>query len=305
VIKAVGKVGNLKLKTENYELGSYHVGIGHTRWATHGGVTEANCHPHLSQSGRFIVIHNGIIENYAELKAELIEKGYTFSSETDTEITVKLFEDLYDGDHLSTMQALRTRMHGAYGLVFLDREHPDRLFGTKKGSPMVLGFGKGERFISSDYRSLIGLIDNYIILEDDDIFLVTPEDYTILSGTTPVSRPELRVDESEKPVELGDFPHFMLKEIFEQPKVLEDVFRGRINFESYDLHSDTLEHIAGLAIKRVTIVASGTSYHAGLMGKYYLEELAGLPTDVVVSTEFKYKKKFVSSDELYIFVSQS
>lgn len=181
IIKSVGKVGNLKVKAETFDMASYHAGIGHTRWATHGGVTEENCHPHVSQSGRFVVIHNGIIENYTELKAELIEKGYSFYSQTDTEITVKLFEDMFDGDHLSTMQKIVKRMHGAYGLVFLDREHPDRIFGTKKGSPMVLGFGKEEQFISSDYRSLIGLIDDYIILEDGDIFLVTPEEYTIIA----------------------------------------------------------------------------------------------------------------------------
>ena len=170
---------------------------------------------------------------------------------------------------------------------------------------MVLGFAKDERFISSDYRSLIGLIDDYIILEDGDIFLVTPEDYSIISNSASIDRTHHRVDESEKPAELGDFPHFMLKEIFEQPKVLEDVFRGRIDFTTNELHSDTLEHISTLGIERISIIASGTSYHAGLLGKYYLEELAGIPTDVIVSTEFKYKKKFISSNELYIFVSQS
>jgi glucosamine--fructose-6-phosphate aminotransferase (isomerizing) len=181
VIKAVGKVNNLKLKTDAIDFSMYQAGIGHTRWATHGGVTEANCHPHLSESGRFVVIHNGIIENYNELKTELIAKGYTFKSETDTEVTVQLFEDIFDGDYLSTMSKLVARMHGAYGLVFLDRDNPNVMFGTKKGSPMVLGFGKNERYISSDYRSLIGLIDDYIILEDGDIFLMTLDNYTILS----------------------------------------------------------------------------------------------------------------------------
>ena len=305
VIRAVGKVNNLKIKTDNIDFSTYHAGIGHTRWATHGGVTEANCHPHISQSGRFVVIHNGIIENYNELKTELIAKWYTFQSETDTEVTVQLFEDIFDGDYLSTMSKLVARMHGAYGLVFLDRDNADVMFGTKKGSPMVLGFGKTERYISSDYRSLIGLIDDYIILEDGDIFAMTPDNYTILSEWQSTDRIRQIVDESEKITELGDFPNFMTKEVFEQPRVLEDVFRGRIDFQNYSLHSDTLAHIATLGIKRINIVASGTSYHAGLLGKYYLEELANIPVDVIVSTEFKYKKKFVSSDELYIFVSQS
>lgn len=305
VIKAVGKVNNLKIKTDRIDFSSYHAGIGHTRWATHGGVTEANCHPHISQSWRFVVIHNGIIENYNELKAELIAKGYTFKSETDTEVTVQLFEDMFDGDYLSTMTKLVKRMHGAYGLVFLDRDNGNQIFGTKKGSPMVLGFGKGERYISSDYRSLIGLIDDYIILEDGDIFLMTLDNYTILSGWQDADRTRQLVDESEKVVELGDFPNFMLKEVFEQSRVLQDVWRGRIDFSAYSLHSDTLAHIATLGIKRVVVVASGTSYHAGLLGKYYLEELANIPVDVVVSTEFKYKKKFVSPEDLYVFVSQS
>ncbi len=305
VVKAVGKVNNLKTKTDSIDFSTYHAGIWHTRWATHGGVTEANCHPHISQNGRFVVIHNGIIENYIELKTELIAKWYIFHSETDTEVTVHLFEDMFDGDYLSTMTKLVQKMHGAYGLVFLDRDNASTIFGTKKGSPMVLGFGKTERYISSDYRSLIGLIDDYIILEDGDIFMITPDNYTILSEWQAADRIRQTVDESEKVAELGDFPNFMLKEVFEQPRVLEDVFRGRIDFQNYSLHSDTLAHIATLGIKRINIVASGTSYHAGLLGKYYLEELANIPVDVIVSTEFKYKKKFVSTDELYIFVSQS
>lgn len=216
VIKAVGKVGNLKIKTESYEMASYHAGIGHTRWATHGGVNETNCHPHVAQNGRFVVIHNGIIENFLELKTELEAKGYTFYSETDTEIAVKLFEEYFDGDHLSTLKKIQHKMHGAYGLVFLDREFPDRLFGMKKGSPMVLGFGKEERFISSDYRALIGLIEDYIILEDGDIFLITPEEYTIVSENPDEVRERLLIDETEKAAELGEFEHFMLKEIFDQ-----------------------------------------------------------------------------------------
>jgi glucosamine--fructose-6-phosphate aminotransferase (isomerizing) len=162
-----------------------------------------------------------------------------------------------------------------------------------------------ERFVSSDYRSLIGLIDEYVILEDGDMFLLTPTDYTIRASGLAVDRAHHAIDETEKPIDLGDYPHFMLKEIFEQGEVLENVWRGRIDFDTAELHSDTLERISTLGLTRAIIVASGTSYHAGLMGKYYLEEFASLPTDVVVSTEFKYKKKFIDKETLYIFVSQS
>lgn len=305
VLKAVGKVGNLKLKADEQDLSLYHIGIGHTRWATHGGVTEANCHPHLSSDGRFAVIHNGIIENYLEIREELQKKWYEFLSETDTEVTVKLFEDIFDGDHISTLKKLIHRMHWAYGLVFVDREFPDRLFGTKKGSPMVLGFGKDVRYISSDYRALIGLIDDYVILEDGDIFLLSQADYTIISEDKNVDRALHTIDEAEKPAELGDFEHFMLKEIFDQGSVIREVFRGRVNFDTAELHSETLRDIENEWFEHIVIVASGTSYHAGLMGKYYLEEYADIPTEVIVSAEFKYKKKFIDPKKLFIFVSQS
>ena len=305
VIRSVGKVSALRARVDDYDLSSYHAGIGHTRWATHGGVTEANCHPHTSEGGRFVVIHNGIIENYSELKSELIEKWYHFQSETDTEVIVALYEDRFTWDHLETLSIVLTRIEWAYGLVFLDRDSPDQIYGAKKWSPMVLGFGEGERYISSDYRSLIGLIDEYVILEDGDMFLVTPTEYTIRASWSAVDRARHTIDETEKPIDLGDYPHFMLKEIFEQAEVLQNVWRGRIDFDTAELHSDTLERISSLGITRAIVVASGTSYHAGLLGKYYLEEFAGLPTDVVVSTEFKYKKKFIDKETLYIFVSQS
>lgn len=170
---------------------------------------------------------------------------------------------------------------------------------------MVLGFGTEERYVSSDYRALLGLIDDYIILEDGDIFLITPEEYTILAQDVFVDRELHTIDEAEKPAELGNFAHFMLKEIYDQGAVIRDVYRGRINFDTHELHSETLSEIAPLDFERVTIVASGTSYHAGLMGKYYLEEFADLPTEVVVSAEFKYKKKFIDPKTLFVFVSQS
>ncbi len=305
ILKSVGRVLELKRRSDSYDFSTYHVGIGHTRWATHGKVTETNCHPHYSDSGRFMVVHNGIIENYAELKSMLIEKGCTFYSETDTEVLAKLYEDCYTGDHMQALELLANQISGAYGMVFIDKEHPDRIFWAKKGSPLVIGFWNEEQFVSSDYRSLIGLIDNYIVLEDGDMFLLTPETYTVLNTIGTVDRMKHTILEEEKVADLGVYPHFMLKEIFEQPDVLQNVFRGRIDFENHSLHSDTLESISQLSIEKITIVASGTSYHAWLLGKYYLEELANIQTDVIVSTEFKYKKQFINSNELYIFVSQS
>jgi glutamine-fructose-6-phosphate transaminase (isomerizing) len=170
---------------------------------------------------------------------------------------------------------------------------------------MVLGFGGNEKFISSDYRALIGLIEDYIILEDGDVFMMTPTDYTIISENPDEIRAKMQIDETEKQAELGDFEHFMLKEIFDQGAVIRDVFRGRVDFETASLHSETLNAIAPKNFEKITIVASGTSYHAGLMGKYYLEELADIPTDVIVSAEFKYKKKFIDDKTLFVFVSQS
>lgn len=170
---------------------------------------------------------------------------------------------------------------------------------------MVLGFGGNEKFISSDYRALIGLIEDYIILEDGDVFMMTPTDYTIISENPDEIRAKMQIDETEKQAELGDFEHFMLKEIFDQGAVIRDVFRGRVDFENASLHSETLNEIAPKNFEKITIVASGTSYHAGLMGKYYLEELADIPTDVIVSAEFKYKKKFIDDKTLFVFVSQS
>lgn len=317
-LKSVWKVGNLKIKSETFDMESYHVGIGHTRWATHGWVTEANCHPHLSQSGRFAVVHNGIIENYRTLKDELIEKWYTFDSDTDTEIVVKLFEDAFlpltkagKDAHVIALEKVIAKIEGAYWLVFLDREFPDHLFGAKKGSPLVIGFAPrtdgvpNERFISSDYRSLIGLIDEYVILEDGDIFMVSPDDYTIISGGNSISRAIQQIDETEKSTELRDFPHFMLQEIWEQPRVIEDVFRGRINFETHELHSDTLAALTAEPIERIVIVAPWTAYISWILGKYYLEELANIPTEVVISAEFKYQKKFITPTTLFVFVSQS
>ena len=187
-------------------------------------MTEANCHPHTSTDGRFAVVHNGIIENYAELKTFLQEKGYRFYGQTDTEVAVKMFEYLFTGDDFETLKLLKEHIEGAYALVFLDREHPGRIFGAKLGSPLVIGIGKDETYVSSDYRSLIGIATEYITLEDGDIFLIENGRYRIENQGVEIVREKESITEEERTFELGDFPHFMLKEIHEQPEVLRNVF---------------------------------------------------------------------------------
>lgn len=265
-------------------------------------------------------MHNGIIENYAELRTALQDQGHSFYGETDTEVVAKLFESLYSGDNFETLKKLTSVIEGAYALVFVDRENPGTLFGAKLGSPLVIGIGQAEEaypnerraiprssefYISSDYRSLIGLVDEYITLEDGDLFSIAKGDYRIVNHGMELMRNKESITETEKAMELGEFPHFMLKEIYEQGEVLRNVYAGRIDFETKTITNNTLDEIIAQGFDRVHIVASGTSYHAGLLGKQYLEHLADLPTEVSVSTEFKYGKQFIDPKTLYIFVSQS
>ncbi|MDD5376739.1 MAG: glutamine--fructose-6-phosphate transaminase (isomerizing) [Candidatus Gracilibacteria bacterium] len=303
--KAVGKVMELRNRTEGVDLAGYTTGIGHTRWATHGGVTTNNCHPHTSSDGRFAVVHNGIIENYSELRTMLQNEGYIFYGETDTEVAAKLFEHLFDEDDFETLKKLTTVIEGAYALVFIDRENPNRLFGAKLGSPLVIGIKGDSCYVSSDYRSLIGTVEEYITLEDGDIFCIENGDYRIVNCEVELVRDKESITEKEQAMELGDFPHFMLKEIHEQGEVLRNVFAGRVDFQEKTIRNNTLDEIVAQGFERIHIIASGTSYHAGYLGKQYLEHLADLPTEVTVSTEFKYGKQFIDRKTLYIFVSQS
>ncbi len=259
----------------------------------------------MSHSKRFYVVHNGIIENYSTLKKILEQKGKTFYSETDTEIAVNMFEQVYNGDLLESLKSLVKHIEGAYALVFMDRERPNTLFWAKVGSPLVLGIKWKSVYVSSDYRSLAGLADEYVALEDGDIFIVEDGKYTIHNDGITVVRDKANIPLEDAIAELGDFKHFMLKEIFEQPKVLENVFAGRIDFTSKTLKSNALESIEKAGFDKIHIIASGTSYHAGLIGKYYFEEFANIETDITIATEFKYKKKFISKNTLYLFISQS
>lgn len=268
-------------------------------------MTEKNCHPHVSDDKRFYVVHNGIIENYSLLRDILEKKGMKFYSETDTEVAVNMFQNVYNGDTMDSMKKLVSHLEGAYALVFIDKEDPNLLFGAKLGSPLVLGISGNSFYVSSDYRSLSGLADEYIALEDGDIFIIKDGEYIIQNNGVTVVRDKENIPAEEVSAELGDFKHYMIKEIFEQPKVFDNAFAGRIDFENQTLKSNALEDISKKGFKRIHIIASGTSYHAGLLGRQYFEDFANLETEVTIATEFKYRKKFIHSDTLYLFISQS
>ena len=236
----------------------------------------------------------------------LEDQGYVFYSETDTEVVVKLFEYLFNGDNLRALRKLTSVIEWAYALVFIDREKPSMLFGAKLGSPLVIGKNKENAwYVSSDYKSLIGLVDEYITLEDGDIFCIENGECKIINRWVEFIRDKEHIIETEQIMELWDFPHFMLKEIYEQGQVLRNVFAGRIDFKTKTINNITLNEVVTQGFERVHIIASGTSYHAGCLGRQYLENLANLPTEVSVSTEFKYGTQFIDKKTLYIFVSQS
>ncbi|HWY23807.1 MAG TPA: glutamine--fructose-6-phosphate transaminase (isomerizing), partial [Nevskia sp.] len=305
--RAVGKVAQLDVKLAAEPL-SGQLGIAHTRWATHGGVTEANAHPHVS-GGRVAVIHNGIIENYEPLKAELIAKGYEFKSETDTEVIAHLVHDnLKRGVGLAeaVREAVR-RFTGAYAIVVFDAQHPDRFVVARIASPLVIGLGFGENFVASDVAALLPVTQRFIYMEEGDIAEITRE-AVHLFGADGLKRERkvhdiaLRPESSEK----GQYRHFMLKEIFEQPEALANTLRGRIAGQRVlpeSLGPRAAELLA--RARNVHIVACGTSYHAGLIAKYWIEDLASLPCSVELASEYRYRTVKVPADTLFITLSQS
>lgn len=308
LIKSVGRIVSLRNKVQEYYLEDYTTWIGHTRWATHGKVTEINSHPHHSQNEKYFLVHNWIVENYSSLKKQLEEKWYKFYSQTDTEVAVKLFEDemkLANDDKKLALKNMIHKMEWAYAIAIVDANNPDKIVWAKLGSPMVIWIAKDELYVSSDYRSLVWITKEYITLEDWDTFFIKWNKYEILNNGVQIVRDKDKITEKEMTVELGNFPNFMLKEIWEQKDVIKNVFAWKVDFEKKEILNNTLSGVATLGFEKVCIVASWTSYHSGLMGKYYFEEFASMEVEVNVSTEFKYKKKFVNDKTLYVFISQS
>ena len=305
--RAVGKVAQLDEKLAAHPV-SGQLGIAHTRWATHGGVTEANAHPHVS-GGRVAVIHNGIIENYEPLKAELLAKGYEFKSETDTEVIAHLiYDNLKHGVGLAeaVREAVR-RFTGAYAIVVFDAQHPDRFVVARIASPLVIGLGFGENFVASDVAALLPVTQRFIYMEEGDIAEITRE-AVHLFGADGHKRERKIHDIALRPeaAEKGQYRHFMLKEIFEQPEALANTLRGRIS-GSRVLPESLGPKAAELLSKtrNVHVVACGTSYHAGLVAKYWIEELAGVPCSVELASEYRYRTVTVPADTLFVTLSQS
>ncbi len=307
VEKCVGRLAELTRLIEGKEPAGC-IGIGHTRWATHGRPSDSNAHPHTDCAGNFAVVHNGIIENYMSLKEDLIEKGHSFKSETDTEVVAHLLEEVYNGDFEASVREVLSRIEGSYALVFMSREHPDRLICTKQDNPLVIGLGEGENFIASDIPAIIARTRRTYIVSDGEIAVVKADGVHITNHRGEVvTKKVFEVNWNAEAAEKGGYEHFMLKEIHEQPKAVRDTMSPRIAKDGKQIVMDELRWNKEFldSFNKVYIVACGTAYHAGLVGKYYIEKLARIPVEVDVASEFRYRSPIIDENTLMIVVSQS
>ena len=281
-------------------------GIGHTRWATHGAPTDINAHPHMSCDGRFSIVHNGIIENYLELREELIANGYTFRSQTDTEVIVHLLEMYYDGDFKAAVMKTTSRLEGSYAIGVLCADCPGTIMAVREASPLILGIGVGESFFASDVTALVAYTRNTIYLDDGEFAELTPERITVYDCTgTAIQKPVSRITWSVEAAEKGGYEHFMLKEIMEQPRAVKSALAPRIQNDQIQLDdfSFTKEDLRG--IKKIVVTACGSAYYAGCAGKYAIEKLCHIPVDVQLASELRYGEPQIDSGTLLIVLSQS
>ncbi|MCU4174467.1 glutamine--fructose-6-phosphate transaminase (isomerizing) [Carboxylicivirga sp. N1Y90] len=310
VYKCKGKVKDLEEHAKGKSI-SGSIGIGHTRWATHGVPSDNNAHPHVSENGKFIVVHNGIIENYAHLKKELINRGYTFQSETDTEVLANLIENIYIEEKVDAEIAVRsalTKVIGAYGLVVTCTDEDDQLIAARKGSPLVIGVGEKEYFLASDATPIVEYTDQVIYMNDEEVAVIKKDKLTLKSIHNDAKKPKIqKISLSIEEIDKGNYDHFMLKEIYEQPLSIEDTFRGRISMDHSKIFLggiiDVLPRLS--EAKRIIIVACGTSWHAGLVGEYLFEEFARTPVEVEYASEFRYRNPVINKDDVIIAISQS
>ena len=303
--KKSGKLENLRNALKGKEESAY-VGIGHTRWATHGNPTDENSHPHFSSDRKVAVVHNGIIENYLELKEELTKEGYVFTSQTDSEVVAHLFSKHYDGDMLSTLRKVTERIRGSYALGIIERENPDRLVCVRKESPLIIGLGKGKNFIASDVPAILKYTREVIFLDNSEMAIVEKDRVSVYDSQgkkleKAISKIEWDMEQANK----GGYPHFMLKEIEEQPEVIEKTLDVYMNTNGKVDFSSSLKKLDLSKIKEIYIVACGTAYHAGLQGAYFFKKISGIKTEVDIASEFRYSDPFIDGSTLAIFISQS
>ena len=308
--KKKGKVSELETYAQEKDC-SGGTGIGHTRWATHGEPTDKNAHPHISFDGSIGIIHNGIIENYASLKQELLNKGYKFQSDTDSEVVIHFIEDIRNNNNCSLDEAVRlalTKIVGAYAIVIIDKNDPNQLIAARKGSPLVIGVGKGEYFLASDATPIIEYTNEVVYLKDFEIAIIRKEELVLKSIEDVHSNPYIQtIDLELDAIEKGGFKHFMLKEIFEQPKSIADAMRGRLHAAEGKLALGGIRDYLNRLISadRIIILACGTSWHAGLVAEYFFEEWCRIPVEVEYASEFRYRNPIIREGDVIIAISQS
>lgn len=304
--KAVGRVSALANEVDKRKSDDtiYNTGIAHTRWATHGSVIKENTHPHISSNERFYIVHNGIIENYKELKAGL-ESEHSFYSQTDTEVVAKLIEVLYDGNLKSTMEQVSEKLVWAYSLAVIDSHNPGEMVWIKLGSPLIVGTAPDGVYISSDVNALASLAQSYTILEDHEMVVLQDKKYSIYLAGKQVERATQELEKGQKIDELWSFTSYTEKEIFDIPSVLENVFSGRIDFENKEIKNETLDALSEKEIDRICIISSGSSYYAGDIWWYFFRKFAGIPCQAIISSEFLADNFIPESTTLYVFLSQS
>ena len=308
--KKKGKVAELEEAVLGKNLHS-HIAIGHTRWATHGEPSDRNAHPHLSNNGRLAMLHNGIIENYAAIKKELLSKGYTFKSDTDTEVLLNFIQDIQDNNKSSLEEALRIalkRIVGAYCILLIDQDDPETILAARKGSPLVIGIGKDEHFLASDASPIIEYTKEVVYVNDYEIAIVKKDELILKNLGNEKQTPFIqKLDMELAAIEKGGYDHFMLKEIFEQPETIYDCLRGRLIVEHQQIVMAGVDnHIEALTnASRIIIVACGTSWHAGLYAEYLIEELCRIPVEVEYASEFRYRNPVIHTGDVIIAISQS
>jgi len=310
VYKKKGKVGDL----EDYLIGQDvegHVGIGHTRWATHGVPSDKNAHPHTSGDGRLAIVHNGIIENYSQIRKELLSRGHVFESETDTEVLVHFIEEIRKNNECSVEEALRIalkRVVGAYVIVLIDQDNPDTLIAARKGSPLVIGIGKGEHFLASDASPIVEYTREVVFVNDYEIAIIKADELILKNISNEIQTPYVqKLDLELTAIEKGGYDHFMLKEIFEQPQTIFDSLRGRLDATAGTLTLGGIrQHLDQLkSANRIIMIACGTSWHAGLVAEYMFEELCRIPVEVDYASEFRYRNPVIREGDIILAISQS